>query len=123
VRGEQRAQPELLGDVVLARKDIATSYHLGVTVDDAAQGITLVTRGEDLFASTHVHRLLQALLGLDTPEWHHTPMLTDASGRRLAKRDNPLTLRELRRQGVSGDAIWAMAIQNLARLTTAVEGI
>ena len=123
VRGEQRAEPESLGDVVLARKDIATSYHLAVTVDDAAQGITLVTRGDDLFASTDVHRLLQALLELDTPEWHHTPMLTDASGRRLAKRDNPLTLRELRRQGVSGDAIWAMAIQNLARQATAVEGI
>lgn len=123
VRGEQQAQPESLGDVVLARKDIATSYHLAVTIDDAAQGITLVTRGDDLFGSTHVHRLLQALLGLDTPEWHHTPMLTDASGRRLAKRDNPLTLRELRSQGVPGDAIWAMAIQNLARQTTAVEGI
>ena len=116
-------QAERLGDVVLARKDIATSYHLAVTVDDAAQGITLVTRGEDLFESTHVHRLLQALLGLDTPEWHHTPMLTDAAGKRLAKRDNPLTLREMRRNGVKGDAIWALAIQNLARLTTAVEGI
>ncbi len=123
VRGEQRVDAERLGDVVLARKDIATSYHLAVTVDDAAQGITLVTRGEDLFESTHVHRLLQALLGLDTPEWHHTPMLTDPSGKRLAKRDNALTLRELRRNGVSGDQIWAMAIQNLARLTTAVEGI
>ncbi len=122
VRGEQRAQPELLGDVVLARKDVATSYHLAVTVDDAAQGITLVSRGEDLFGSTHVHRLLQALLGLETPEWHHTPLLTDASGRRLAKRDNDLTLRELRRHGVSGEAIWAMAIQHLARRATAVEG-
>jgi glutamyl-Q tRNA(Asp) synthetase len=122
-RGEQRAEPERLGDVVLARKDIATSYHLAVTVDDAAQGITVVTRGDDLFDSTHVHRLLQALLGLDTPEWHHTPMITDPSGRRLAKRDNALTLRELRRNGVSGDAIWAMAIQSLARQATAVEGI
>lgn len=123
IRGEQQVQPEHLGDVVLARKDIQTSYHLAVTVDDAAQGITLVTRGEDLFDSTHVHRLLQALLGLDTPEWHHTPMLTDPSGKRLAKRDNALTLREMRRGGVDGDAIWALAIQNLARLTSAVEGI
>lgn len=123
IKGEQRVQPEHSGDVVLARKDIATSYHLAVTVDDAAQGITLVTRGEDLFDSTHVHRLLQALLGLDTPEWHHTPMLTDPSGKRLAKRDNALTLREMRRNGVNGEAIWALAIQNLARLTTAVEGI
>lgn len=123
IKGQQQVQPGHLGDVVLARKDIATSYHLAVTIDDAAQGITLVTRGEDLFDSTHVHRLLQALLGLDTPEWHHTPMLTDPSGKRLAKRDNALTLREMRRNGVSGDAIWALAIQNLARLTTAVEGI
>jgi len=123
IKGQQQVQPGRLGDVVLARKDIATSYHLAVTIDDAAQGITLVTRGEDLFDSTHVHRLLQALLGLDTPEWHHTPMLTDPSGRRLAKRDNALTLREMRRNGVSGDAIWTLAIQNLARLTTAVEGI
>jgi len=123
IRGEQQVQPEQLGDVVLARKDIATSYHLAVTIDDAAQGVTLVTRGEDLFDSTHVHRLLQALLGLDTPEWHHTPMLTDPSGKRLAKRDNALTLREMRKNGVRGDAIWALSIQNLARLTTAVEGI
>jgi len=123
IKGEQQVQPQRLGDVVLARKDIPTSYHLAVTIDDAAQGITLVTRGEDLFDSTQVHRMLQALLGLDTPEWHHTPMLTDASGKRLAKRDNALTLREMRRSGVSGDAIWALAIQNLARLTTAVEGI
>ncbi len=123
IKGEQQVQSEHLGDVVLARKDIATSYHLAVTVDDAAQGITLVTRGEDLFDSTHVHRLLQALLGLDTPEWHHTPMLTDPAGKRLAKRDNALTLREMRKKGVSGDSIWALAIQNLARLTTAVEGI
>jgi glutamyl-Q tRNA(Asp) synthetase len=123
IKGEQRVHPEHLGDVVLARKDIQTSYHLAVTVDDAAQGITLVTRGEDLFDSTHIHRLLQALLGFDTPEWHHTPMLTDPSGKRLAKRDNDLTLREMRQSGVSGDAIWALAIQNLARVTTAVEGI
>ena len=123
IKGEQQVQPKRLGDVVLARKDIQTSYHLAVTIDDAAQGITLVTRGEDLFDSTQVHRMLQALLGLDTPEWHHTPMLTDPSGKRLAKRDNALTLREMRRNGVSGDAIWALAIQNLARLTTAVEGI
>jgi glutamyl-Q tRNA(Asp) synthetase len=123
VRGEQQVRTERLGDVVLARKDIATSYHLAVTVDDAAQGVTLVSRGDDLFESTHVHRLLQALLGLDTPEWHHTAMLTDASGKRLAKRDNALTLREMRRNGVPGDAIWALAIQSLASQTPAVEGI
>jgi glutamyl-Q tRNA(Asp) synthetase len=122
-QGEQQVLAALLGDVVLARKDIATSYHLAVTIDDAAQGVTLVTRGVDLFESTHVHRLLQALLGLETPEWHHTPLLTDPSGKRLAKRDNPLTLREMRANGVPGDAIWAQAIQSLARQATAVEGI
>ncbi|NKB48294.1 MAG: tRNA glutamyl-Q(34) synthetase GluQRS [Alphaproteobacteria bacterium] len=122
-QGEQQVQADLFGDVVLARKDIATSYHLAVTVDDAAQGITLVNRGVDLFESTHVHRLLQALLGLDAPEWHHTPMLTDPSGKRLAKRDNPLTLREMRANGAAGDTIWVQAIQSLARQATAVEGI
>ncbi|MFT5182451.1 MAG: glutamyl-Q tRNA(Asp) synthetase [Alphaproteobacteria bacterium] len=122
-RGEQQVQADQFGDVVLARKDIATSYHLAVTVDDAAQGITLVTRGNDLFESTHVHRLLQALLGLATPEWHHTPMLTDPDGNRLAKRDNAQTLRELRADGVPSESIWTHAIQSLARQATAVEGI
>ncbi|MBL8671923.1 MAG: tRNA glutamyl-Q(34) synthetase GluQRS, partial [Alphaproteobacteria bacterium] len=69
--GLQEAQPALLGDVVVARKDTPTSYHLAVTVDDALQGVTLVTRGRDLFHATHVHRLLQALLDLPVPEWHH----------------------------------------------------
>jgi len=123
VRGEQPAAPERLGDVVLARKDVATSYHLAVTVDDAAQGVTLVSRGADLFEATHVHRLLQALLGLAVPEWHHAPMLVDAAGRRLAKRDKALTLRELRASGTSGEAVWAMAIQYLARQAAALEGI
>lgn len=91
----------LLGDVVLARKDTPTSYHLAVTVDDALQGITLVTRGEDLLPSTHVHRLLQALLGLAQPEWHHHGLVLDAQGRRLAKRDGAPSLRMLREQGVS----------------------
>lgn len=99
--GTQRADPALLGDVVLARKDIATSYHLAVTIDDAAQGITLVTRGEDLFSSTHVHRLLQALLDLPVPEWLHHRLVTDEHGRRLAKRDKDRSLRELRARGVS----------------------
>src|SRR5690606_34877535 len=70
-RGTIVATPEMHGDAVLARKDIATSYHLSVTVDDALQGVTLATRGEDLFAATHLHRLLQALLGLPTPDYHH----------------------------------------------------
>ena len=91
------ADPEALGDVVLARKEIPTSYHLAVTVDDALQGVTLVTRGVDLFAATHIHRLLQALLGLPTPRYRHHPLLTDAQGRRLAKRDKALTIRAMRR--------------------------
>ena len=76
------AEPERLGDVVLARKDVPTSYHLAVTFDDALQGVTLVTRGADLFTATHIHRLLQALLGLPTPHYRHHALLTDASGRR-----------------------------------------
>ena len=95
-----RADPAALGDVVLARKDIPTSYHLAVTVDDAAQGVTLVTRGLDLFAATDIHRLLQALLGLPTPLYRHHPLLTDAAGRRLAKRDKAETLQSLRERGV-----------------------
>lgn len=100
-RGRITATPAVFGDIVLARKDVPSSYHLAVTVDDHAQGVTLVTRGEDLFEATHIHRLLQALLGLDTPEYHHHPLLTDESGRRLAKRDRALTLRALRAAGLS----------------------
>ncbi|HEV2186138.1 MAG TPA: tRNA glutamyl-Q(34) synthetase GluQRS [Stellaceae bacterium] len=100
------AAPELLGDVVLARKDVPVSYHLAVTVDDALQGVTLVTRGADLFTATHVHRLLQALLGLPTPVYRHHPLLTDASGRRLAKRDTAATVRDMREAGLtSGEVI------------------
>ena len=95
------ADPASLGDVVLARKDVPTSYHLAVTVDDALQGVTLVTRGVDLFTATHTHRLLQALLGLPTPSYRHHPLLTDANGRRLAKRDRALTVRAMREAGTS----------------------
>jgi glutamyl-Q tRNA(Asp) synthetase len=108
-RGTIRAEPELFGDVVLARKDAPSSYHLAVTVDDALQGITLVTRGADLFAATHVHRLLQALLGLPVPLWHHHRLLADPSGRRLAKRDRAASLRSLRAEGLSADEVRAMA--------------
>jgi glutamyl-Q tRNA(Asp) synthetase len=86
---------------VLARKDTPTSYHLCVTHDDALQGVTLVTRGEDLKPATHLHRLLQALLGWPTPVYAHHRLLTDASGRRLAKRDRALTLRDMRAAGVT----------------------
>lgn len=98
-RGEISADPAVQGDVVLARKDVPTSYHLSVTVDDALQAVTLVTRGEDLVQATDVHRLLQALLGLPTPDYHHHALLTDAEGRRLAKRDQAATIRALREAG------------------------
>lgn len=95
-KGAQEAQPGLLGDVVLARKDVSASYHLCVTLDDHLQGVTLVTRGEDLFYATHLHRLLQELLGLDVPEWHHHPLLLDSEGKRFAKRNKSVTLQYLR---------------------------
>ncbi len=104
-RGEIAAAPEVEGDVVIARKDAGTSYHLSVTVDDALQGITDVVRGEDLFAATHIHRLLQALLGLPTPHYHHHALLTGPDGKRLAKRDRAETLAELRARGVPPEAI------------------
>ena len=94
-----KARPEAFGDVVLARKDAPTSYHLAVTVDDAAQQVSDVIRGMDLRPATHVHRLLQALLGLPTPSYHHHPLLADGTGRRLAKRDGAPTLAMLRTAG------------------------
>ncbi len=109
VRGPQPAKPEQFGDVVLARKDITASYHIAVTVDDAASGVTAVTRAEDLFSVTHIHRLLQALLGLPVPHWQHHPVVTDADGRRLAKRDAATTLRDLRESGLSARRVIAMA--------------
>ncbi|HET7593956.1 MAG TPA: tRNA glutamyl-Q(34) synthetase GluQRS [Stellaceae bacterium] len=109
VVGTIAADPLSHGDVVLARKDTPTSYHLAVTVDDALQGVTLVTRGEDLFAATHIHRLLQALLGLPTPRYRHHSLITDASGRRFAKRDRAMTLRRLRECGRSPAEVRAMA--------------
>ena len=111
---EVRADPAALGDVVLARKEIPTSYHLAVTLDDALQGVTLVTRGADLFAATHIHRLLQALLDLPTPRYRHHPLLGDAQGRRLAKRDGAMTVRAMREAGMTRDAI-LMAAQSSGR--------
>lgn len=107
-RGTQACDPRGEGDVVLARKDIATSYHLSVVVDDAAQGVTLVTRGEDLFEATHVHRLLQALLGLPVPDYHHHRLITDGHGQRLAKRSDALSIRALREAGRSAAEVIAM---------------
>jgi len=107
-KGDQRCDPRPQGDVVLARKDLGTSYHLAVVVDDAAQGVTLVTRGEDLFETSHVHRLLQALLGLPVPQYHHHRLIADDKGQRLAKRSDALSIRALREAGHSAAAVIAM---------------
>ena len=103
--GIQISTPEQFGDVVLLRKDAPASYHLAATLDDAADGITLVTRGRDLFAASHIHRLLQALLGLPVPTWHHHPLLVEADGRKLAKRRGSPALADLRRAGTDGLAL------------------
>jgi glutamyl-Q tRNA(Asp) synthetase len=103
------AEPQIHGDVVLARKDVPASYHLAVTLDDAEQGITLVIRGEDLAPATHIHRLLQALLDLPVPAWHHHALIADAAGRRLAKRDDAQAIRSLREQGLSPAEVRALA--------------
>lgn len=100
-KGVIEARPEAFGDVVIARKDVPTSYHLSVTVDDHLQGITLVTRGEDLFRSTDIHRLLQALLEYETPDYHHHTLIVDADGKRFAKRDKSMTLRAMRESGLT----------------------
>jgi glutamyl-Q tRNA(Asp) synthetase len=101
--GQVAAEPGLFGDVVLARKDAPVSYHLAVTVDDAAQGVTDVVRGADLLEATHVHRLLQALLGLPTPRYHHHPLLLGPDGTRLAKRNGAPMLAQLRIAGANPD--------------------
>jgi glutamyl-Q tRNA(Asp) synthetase len=105
--GTFTARPTLFGDVVLARKDTPASYHLAVVVDDALQGITLVTRGEDLLEATHLHRLLQELLGLPMPEWHHHRLITNEHGKRLAKRDDARSLHSLRAAGWTAEQVRA----------------
>ena len=108
-RGVVPADPLALGDVVLARKDIPASYHLAVTWDDALQGVEIVTRGEDLFGASHIHRLLQALLGLPVPVWRHHRLLLDTQGKRFAKRDRAPTLAALRESGRSAAEMRARA--------------
>lgn len=103
--GTHPADPTPLGDVVLARRDIGTAYHLAVVVDDARQGITHVVRGADLWEATPLHRLLQHLLGLPVPVWHHHRLIRDASGRRLAKRDDARALATLRAEGATPESI------------------
>jgi glutamyl-Q tRNA(Asp) synthetase len=105
--GRVHCTPEQFGDVVLGRRDTPASYHLCVTHDDAAQGVTLVTRGADLKPATQLHRLLQALMGWPAPRYTHHRLLTDAHGRRLAKRDRAATLRDLRAEGATAAAIRA----------------
>lgn len=111
IAGPQRASPDMFGDVVLVRKDLPASYHLAATLDDAADGISLVTRGRDLFAATHVHRLLQALLGLPVPRWHHHGLLVEPDGSKLAKRRGSPSLADRRRAGEDGAAL-ADALRN-----------
>lgn len=103
--GVQNAIPGFAGDPVLVRKDAPASYHLAATVDDAADGVTLVTRGQDLFTASHVHRLLQALLGLPVPRWHHHALLLEPDGRKLAKRRGSPALRDLRLAKEDGRAL------------------
>lgn len=98
-RGAVRADPGLLGDAILARKDVGTSYHLACCHDDALQGVTHVIRGHDLFFTTHLHTLLQALMGWPAPRYRHHRLLTGPDGKRFAKRDRALTLRSLRAAG------------------------
>jgi glutamyl-Q tRNA(Asp) synthetase len=105
--GVIRARPETAGDVVLARKDAGTAYHLAVTHDDALQGVSHVIRGEDLFEAAHIQMLIQALMGWPTPVYRHHPLLTGPDGRRFAKRDGSVTLAQLRADGVSPAALRA----------------
>ena len=110
--GPQIARPDIFGDVVLLRRPESknaapASYHLAATLDDAADGITLVTRGMDLFAASHIHRLLQALMGLPVPTWHHHGLLVESDGRKLAKRRGSPSLADRRRAGEDGLALAA----------------
>ena len=110
--GRIKATPEIFGDVILARKDTPVSYHLACTVDDHIQRVTLVTRGRDLFKATHVHCLLQKLLGLGRPQYRHHRMLAGDNGRRLAKRDKAIAIRSLREAGKSPDEVRKMVGYN-----------
>ena len=116
--GEIPVDPDLLGDVVLARKDIGTAYHLAVVVDDAFQEITHVTRGEDLLSSTHVHCLLQVLLGFPAPLYLHHLLMLDEAGKRLAKRNDSLSVAALRDRGLSAVEVLAMTDETLRSYPT-----
>jgi glutamyl-Q tRNA(Asp) synthetase len=105
IHGQFVVNPGIYGDVVLARKDIAVGYHLAVVMDDARQGVTLVTRGVDLLPATHLHRLLIELLELPVPEWEHHLLIVDEHGKRLAKRDNARSLKSMREHGWSAEQL------------------
>lgn len=121
VRAEERATPALWGDAVLSRKDIATSYHIAVVVDDALQGVTDVVRGEDLFMATSLHRLLQELLDLPAPCYHHHALVRDASGQKLSKSLRAKPLRTFRQDGVSVKTVLAKIALPNAAMGTPVE--
>lgn len=104
-RGMIAVDPLAFGDVVLARKETPSAYHLAVVVDDAFQGVDLVTRGNDLFAATHIQRVLQALLGLPAPVYAHHRLILDENGRKFSKRDQAVTLQALRQGGVTPDQV------------------
>ena len=106
--GIVEAAPQMWGDVVLARKEVPASYHLAVAIDDARQGVTDVVRGQDLFWATGIHRLLQALLGLPQPVYHHHKLILDADGRKLSKSTQATSLRELRAAGATAADIRRM---------------
>lgn len=116
--GPQEVDLSGLGDVVLVRKDLPASYHLAVTLDDAADGVTLVTRGADLFAASHVHRTLQALLGLPVPRWHHHPLLLGEDGEKLAKRRGSPALAQRREGGEDGHVLAKQLRMQLLSLGT-----
>ena len=100
--GQVVADPRPFGDVVLVRKDLPASYHLAVTIDDAVDGVSLVTRGKDLLEATHIHRVLQELLGLPVPRWHHHKLVLDEEGQKLAKRRGSASLAQRRQAGEDG---------------------
>ncbi len=111
--GKFRIEPEKFGDVVIARKDISTSYNLSVTIDDHYDGVTHVTRGDDLFEITHIHRLIQIILSLNKTKWIHHPLILDQNGNRLAKRNKSLSIKSLKKQGFSPDEILSLAREEL----------
>lgn len=106
--GDQECVPERIGDIILGRKDCPASYHVAVVTDDGEQGVTHVTRGEDLFQATNVHRLLQEFWGLPVPVWYHHPLVKDSLGRRLAKRDESRSIREMRNSGMSAEDVLSL---------------